>query len=133
MKVSVIAIPHHSLSNLFLHGKRKSNGKWSLPGGKAEEGESAAACAHRELEEETGIKDIKLTSWGRKDIKRGEKIVQVTLFIGKKPENLILDAKEDPDEEFSSFKFLDPTKCDDLHVPWERNILKDYLSGCTKS
>lgn len=132
MKVSVVAIPHPDHDHLFLHGKRKDNSKWSLPGGKAEEDESAAACAHRELEEETGIKGIKLTSWGRKDIKRGEKTVQVTLFIGKKPENLILDAKEDPDEEFSSFKFLDPTKCDDLHVPWERNLLKDFLDGRRK-
>lgn len=35
-------------------------GKWDLPKGKMEHGESEALCAEREIEEETGVKDIKL-------------------------------------------------------------------------
>ena len=35
-------------------------GKWDLPKGKLDPGESLAECAVREVEEETGLKDVKL-------------------------------------------------------------------------
>jgi hypothetical protein len=35
-------------------------GKWDLPKGKMEHGESEELCAEREIEEETGVKDLKL-------------------------------------------------------------------------
>jgi ADP-ribose pyrophosphatase YjhB (NUDIX family) len=35
-------------------------GKWDLPKGKMEKGESAAVCAEREIEEETGVKGLHL-------------------------------------------------------------------------
>ena len=35
-------------------------GKWDLPKGKMDEGENAEACAEREIEEETGVKGLKL-------------------------------------------------------------------------
>lgn len=40
---------------LVLRGQAPYAGRWSLPGGKIEAGESAAAAALRELREETGI------------------------------------------------------------------------------
>ncbi|WP_405361834.1 NUDIX domain-containing protein [Kitasatospora sp. NBC_00085] len=36
--------------------RRRDTGQWALPGGKQDIGESAADCAVRECEEETGIK-----------------------------------------------------------------------------
>ncbi|MFI9273947.1 NUDIX hydrolase [Kitasatospora sp. NPDC052896] len=36
--------------------RRRDTGQWALPGGKQDIGESAAECAVRECEEETGIK-----------------------------------------------------------------------------
>ncbi|MEO5945824.1 MAG: NUDIX hydrolase [Chitinophagaceae bacterium] len=35
-------------------------GKWDLPKGKLDKGETISACAVREVEEETGLKDVKL-------------------------------------------------------------------------
>jgi len=40
----------------------KRNGVWDLPKGKLEEGESIPECAVREVEEETGLKDLKIIS-----------------------------------------------------------------------
>jgi mutator protein MutT len=39
----------------ILMQRRRDTGQWALPGGKQEIGESAAECAVREAEEETGI------------------------------------------------------------------------------
>ena len=37
-------------------------GKWDLPKGKLDKGETLSACAVREVEEETGLKEIRLIS-----------------------------------------------------------------------
>ncbi|RLF65135.1 MAG: hypothetical protein DRN30_04565 [Thermoplasmata archaeon] len=128
MKVSVIAIPHPDLDNLFLHGKRRDNKKWTLPGGGAEGDECAKECAIRELFEETGLKINNLKYWGKKTIKKGKKDIEVSLFIGKCPENLNLKVGNDPDSEMKHFKFLDPMSHGNMHVPMSHNILKDYLN-----
>mmetsp|Transcript_2091 Transcript_2091/g.3841 ORF Transcript_2091/g.3841 Transcript_2091/m.3841 type:complete len:186 (+) Transcript_2091:58-615(+) len=50
-------------TKMFLVGRRKgSHGshQWALPGGWLERGESFAYCGLRELEEETGIKEVDL-------------------------------------------------------------------------
>ncbi len=127
-KVSVIAIPHPDLPELFLHGRRKDNKKWTIPGGGADNGESPAECAERELYEETGLKISKLQEWGDKKVSDKGKEITVTLFVGKCPDNLNLKVKQDPDSEFECFKFLNPLNHANLHVPIERNILQDYLN-----
>lgn len=40
----------------------KRNGVWDLPKGKLESGESIPACAVREVEEETGLRGLRITS-----------------------------------------------------------------------
>lgn len=52
------------------------NGKWDLPKGKAEKGEGLKVCAMREVEEETGVKDLVATKLLRETyhiFKRGGK------------------------------------------------------------
>ncbi|MDO5607349.1 MAG: NUDIX domain-containing protein [Capnocytophaga sp.] len=41
----------------------KRKGKWDLPKGKKEKGENVAICALREVEEETGVKGLKITDF----------------------------------------------------------------------
>ena len=43
---------------------------WIMPGGEVEQGEDAEACMHRELEEETGLKDAKVgpLMWTRRHV-----------------------------------------------------------------
>jgi ADP-ribose pyrophosphatase YjhB (NUDIX family) len=53
MKVSSVAVFNED--GKLLMGKRKGSGKWDLPGGKANEGESPEETALRELKEESGI------------------------------------------------------------------------------
>jgi 8-oxo-dGTP pyrophosphatase MutT (NUDIX family) len=50
----LVTTPDHHI--LLIHRK----GKWDLPKGKLEQGESLEDCALREVEEETGLRDIKM-------------------------------------------------------------------------
>jgi 8-oxo-dGTP pyrophosphatase MutT (NUDIX family) len=47
---------HHELLMIFRRGK------WDLPKGKLDDGETIEACALREVMEETGVKDLELGS-----------------------------------------------------------------------
>jgi 8-oxo-dGTP pyrophosphatase MutT (NUDIX family) len=47
-----VAVVH---DGTFLLIKRRSSGDWVLPGGRPRQGESMAACARREVREETGL------------------------------------------------------------------------------
>ena len=54
--------------------------KWSLPGGRIEPGESAAAALARELAEETGIATRRAVAFTRIDVGRGQRVFRLVCF-----------------------------------------------------
>lgn len=88
----------------FLMGKRRDNGKWNMPGGHLEPGESPHTAGVRELGEETGLHADLLHHLGTRDVKGGK--VRVHAFRAEavgEPR-----AEQDPDGEFSELRWMDP-------------------------
>lgn len=65
-KESAVAAEDSKIYYLFLHYK---SGHWDFPKGHIEEGENEKEAVKREVEEETGIKDIKIIDGFREWIK----------------------------------------------------------------
>lgn len=95
-------------------------GKWDLPKGKMEEGETPEECAIREVEEETGLKNIELGELigitNHHYTERGENIDKETYWFAMK---------------VSGLQQLTPqTEEDILELKWvAENELEPYLSN----
>ena len=105
-------------------GRRNDNNLYTQPGGGANKGECAYACALREFFEETGvaltdIELIKVLINKNKDL--------IYMFEGKIPENCVFDTSKDPDLEVDEWSFMDPNDVkEELHVPIEENAIIKY-------
>jgi 8-oxo-dGTP pyrophosphatase MutT (NUDIX family) len=103
-KVEVSSIAVFNSEGYLLMGIRNDSEKYTLPGGKADPGESPETCAHRELWEEAGIKIKSLehlgSGWGGKN---GD--VKVSVFRGKSDDKPT--GENDPDKEVDEWEWID--------------------------
>lgn len=89
----------------LLLGKRKDNGKWTLPAGHIEDGESPEQAARRELFEEAGLQAASLSPLKTVETPHGA-LHFFSAYVGHDPHP---HSDNDPDEEVESknWKFVD--------------------------
>lgn len=110
----------------LLLGKRKDNGKYTLPGGGMDDGETPEECAFRELFEETGIKAHKLTHIeSKRVVTLSGKLLEVHAY------QLIYDGKTsvrfDPDHEVGKWEWVDYRYGIPEDVGNNLNVPKNFL------
>lgn len=126
-RVSIVALRHPLVPDLYLYGRRSDTRKWQLPGGHCNDGESCHAGAARELSEETGAASADLREAHSEDRDEGRKVV--TLFLGTAQPGV--DLREgfgwDPDDEFCELKWLSPYSDADWNIDPKTDVLRHYL------
>lgn len=83
---------------LIQRGHPPFQGRWALPGGLVEEDEDLDVCAHRELEEETGVTDValeQLHAFGAPDRDPRGRLVTVAYYTLVRPDRLKPKAADD--------------------------------------
>lgn len=117
-------VRNHNVSSILLVKHAYGEKKWSLPGGRMEQGELITKAAERETKEETGqvVKAIKLIG-----IFSNRKSLGIAaLFLGKlEGENQI----DFPSEEISECRFIEVNKLNDFDIyPAQRGLINHYLN-----
>jgi 8-oxo-dGTP diphosphatase len=107
-------------------GRKTAPGEWDTPGGKIRFGEAAEDALRREIDEETGIKDISINKvlnvWSFfKDSQR--QLVGITFVCSCRQDGVRLSA------EHSNFQWADPQACLESTEMGEglKQTLRDYI------
>lgn len=132
-RVSLVAVFR---DGKLLLGKRRDNGKWTLPGGHLEEGESPEAGARREVREETGLAVDRLTLRDERKLGR----TTIYTFNAVPTDDSKPTPEDDPDEECLFWRWVDVSDgvpkdiAENAHGPedTDKNVLLD-LFGFKKS
>tara|TARA_B100000214_G_scaffold348031_1_gene299821 strand:- start:2282 stop:2755 length:474 start_codon:yes stop_codon:yes gene_type:complete len=141
LRLGVGAIVLNNKNRVFV-GKRKDNpvDKWQMPQGGVNEGEKLVEAMKRELEEETGIKNIKILKeidgWSEYELPenllgkiwkgkyRGQKQKWfVVKFLGKDNE---IDLKTS-NNEFIEWKWLDIESLPGVIVEFKKKVYEELL------
>lgn len=136
IKVTVDAVVFSQLATSHtsvLLIKRKNppfQGKWALPGGFVEDDEPLEVAAARELEEETGIKNVQLTqlyTFGNPDRDPRERAISVSYYAVIDAAHQTLQAATDASE----VQWFDIDHLPELAFDHEK-ILKMAIEKCKK-
>lgn len=120
----------------LLVGKRRDNDLYTLPGGHLKPGEDPAACALRELFEETGLHALSLSFLKNYTTQTGVVLHCFSAFVTGQPHG-----NNDPDEEIGEdgWEFIDveeglpPKVFNHLHGPANDDNLVTQLFGLKKA
>ena len=135
LKVSSVAVRN---GDFILMGKRKDNGRWTLPGGHHDRGEHQDDAAVRELLEETGIRAPceHMESLGKKTVLCGDGKKRTIFAYQYKTNGPKASVKFDPDQEIAGWEWIDISSglpkrvSDNQHA--KKNVVFEYL-GLQKS
>lgn len=121
-RYAVILVQNTENPKEFIMGTRRDNGKINFPAGGINENEDPKVGAARELREETGLTatSLKLVKCVRKEDKEGKPII---VYVYMADVDGIPNLVSDPDEEFQSLYWKDPTSIpdEDLHISTKEN------------
>ncbi|MEM9259180.1 MAG: NUDIX domain-containing protein, partial [Bacteroidota bacterium] len=86
-------------------------GSWDLPKGKIDEGESPAEAAIREVEEETGLADLRLgqalpTTYHTYRTGKGKRVLKPTYWFAMQTETLTLTPQAEEDIELAEWRTI---------------------------
>ena len=125
VSVNCIIVKNNKLLLVQQNRPKEVDGKWSIPGGKVDEGETFKEAVIREIKEETGLDVISLEYLNIKQAKPHHTIKHIFKVETKGevsfPEDELMNAKWFSLDEIKKMK-------DKLRKPWVLEIIEEYFN-----